>query len=117
MQVEASPRGDRPGRGDGGGGTGWWLRGQLAPRDPLWMRLVQQAERAYQTFVPEVVHPVEVAEPPWGQLGDAEPERASQTRRRFIETYCDTDVQILGSHFADPTAVHIVSTPQGRRVR
>lgn len=43
-----------------GGGAGWWGRVLLAPREPLWVRLVDQAERAYQTFVPEVVHPVEV---------------------------------------------------------
>lgn len=43
-----------------GGSAGWWLHGRLAPRKPLWERLVQQAERAHRTFVPEVVHPVEV---------------------------------------------------------
>jgi glyoxylase-like metal-dependent hydrolase (beta-lactamase superfamily II) len=64
-----------------------------------------------------LVSPFEVAEPDWGQLGDADPERARQTRRRFLDAYCDTDVRILGSHFADPTAVRIVDTPQGRRVR
>ncbi|HKI96931.1 MAG TPA: anti-sigma factor [bacterium] len=43
-----------------GGGGGWWLHGHLERGRPLWMRLVEQAERAHQTFVPEVVHPVEV---------------------------------------------------------
>jgi glyoxylase-like metal-dependent hydrolase (beta-lactamase superfamily II) len=64
-----------------------------------------------------LVHPVEVAEPQWGQVGDQDPARAAQTRLRFLDAYCDRDVRILGSHFAEPTAVRIVSTPQGRRVR
>lgn len=64
-----------------------------------------------------MVHPVEVAEPRWGQVSDTDPALAAQTRTGFIETYCDTDVLILGSHFADPTGVHIVSTPRGCRIR
>ncbi|HKJ00151.1 MAG TPA: MBL fold metallo-hydrolase [bacterium] len=64
-----------------------------------------------------MVSPVEVAEPQWGQVGDQDHAQAVRTRTRFLDTYCDTDVLILGSHFADPTAVHIVSTPRGRRVR
>jgi anti-sigma factor RsiW len=43
-----------------GGNLGWFLHGRLEQGKPLWMRLVEQAERAHQTFVPEVVHPVEV---------------------------------------------------------
>jgi anti-sigma factor RsiW len=39
---------------------GWSLHDRLQPSTPLWLRLVQQAERAHQTYVPEVVHPVEV---------------------------------------------------------
>ncbi len=78
---------------------------------------LQSAGRAAVITGDVLVHPVEVAEPQWGQLGDAEPALATQTRLRFIDAYCDADVQILGSHFADPTAVRIVSTPQGRRVR
>ena len=43
-----------------GGGSGWWLHERLGASKPLWMRLVEQAERAHLTFVPEGVHPVEV---------------------------------------------------------
>jgi len=64
-----------------------------------------------------MVSPVEVAEPQWGQVGDCDHALAVRTRTAFIEKYCDTDVRVLGSHFANPTAVRIVSTPQGRRVR
>jgi glyoxylase-like metal-dependent hydrolase (beta-lactamase superfamily II) len=64
-----------------------------------------------------IVHPVEVAEPGWGQVSDHDPAQAVATRRAFLDACTDRDVLVLGSHFADPTAVRIVSTPQGRRVR
>ena len=64
-----------------------------------------------------IVNPVEIAEPHWGQVSDWDRELAIRTRIAFIEKYTDTDVMILGSHFAGPTGVHIVSTPEGRRIR
>ena len=64
-----------------------------------------------------IVHPVEVAEPQWGQVSDFDHALAVDTRTRFLDAYTDRDVLVLGSHFADPTGVHIVDTPQGRRVR
>ena len=60
---------------------------------------------------------MEIAEPHWGQVSDWDRELAIRTRIAFIEKYTDTDVMILGSHFAGPTGVHIVSTPEGRRIR
>jgi anti-sigma factor RsiW len=36
---------------------------------PTWERLVRQAERAHQTFVPEVLHPVEVTSAQEQHLG------------------------------------------------
>lgn len=42
------------------GAGGWLLRGRLEPAPPFWQRMVQQAEVAHLTYVPEVVHPVEV---------------------------------------------------------
>ena len=35
-------------------------------------------------------------------------ERARETRRRCLESWCDRPVLILGTHFAAPTAGHIV---------
>jgi glyoxylase-like metal-dependent hydrolase (beta-lactamase superfamily II) len=64
-----------------------------------------------------IVHPVEVAEPQWGQVSDHDHALAVATRTRFLDAYTDRDVLILGSHFADPTGVRIVDTPRGRRVR
>ena len=41
----------------------------------------------------------------------------TRNRIEFIEKYTDTDVMILGSHFAGPTGVYIVNTPEGPRIR
>jgi glyoxylase-like metal-dependent hydrolase (beta-lactamase superfamily II) len=54
-----------------------------------------------------VHHPVQLAEPTWGSHPDAQPERAVQTRRDFVARYGDTDVLVIGTHFAGPTAGHI----------
>ena len=64
-----------------------------------------------------MIHPVQVAEPHWNQLADADKSQAVRTRSGFVERYCDTDVLILGSHFNDPTGVHIVSHGEGKRVK
>ena len=37
-----------------------------------------------------------------------DPEQARTTRRDFLSRYADRDVLILGTHFASPTAGHIV---------
>ena len=54
-----------------------------------------------------VHHPVQLAEPDWGSHPDAQPERASDTRRDFVARYGDTDVLVIGTHFSGPTAGHI----------
>jgi len=64
-----------------------------------------------------IVHPVEIAQPTWGQVADWDHALAVKTRSAFIDKYCDTDTLILGTHFADPTAVHIVGTPDGARIK
>lgn len=54
-----------------------------------------------------VHHPVQLAEPGWGSHPDAIPERAIQTRREFVDRYGDTDVLVIGTHFAGPSSGHI----------
>jgi len=53
-------------------------------------------------------HPIQVAHPEWKCEFDTDPSMASDTRRKFVERYCDQAVQVLGTHFAGPTAGHIV---------
>ena len=53
-------------------------------------------------------HPVQCAHPEWGSSADWESEMAEKTRREFCERYADRPVLVLGTHFATPTAGHIV---------
>jgi len=53
-------------------------------------------------------HPVQCAEPAWASNFDVDPEAAHRTRRAFLERYADGPVQVLGTHFATPTAGRIV---------
>jgi glyoxylase-like metal-dependent hydrolase (beta-lactamase superfamily II) len=53
-------------------------------------------------------HPVQIAQPEWGSHADFDPERATSTRKAFLERYGNTRVLVLGSHFSSPTAGRIV---------
>lgn len=53
-------------------------------------------------------HPVQVAEPDWAaEYLDVDPGMATETRRAFLQKYADSNVVIIGSHFAHPSAGHI----------
>jgi hypothetical protein len=53
--------------------------------------------------------PVQCLEPEWGMRADTDPVQASQTRRTFLDRYCETDVLVCGSHFPAPSMGHVVS--------
>jgi glyoxylase-like metal-dependent hydrolase (beta-lactamase superfamily II) len=54
-------------------------------------------------------HPIQVAEPGWNSHFDSDADQARTTRRAFCQRYADRPVTVLGTHFHDPTAGHIVS--------
>ena len=54
-------------------------------------------------------HPVQIAEPGWCCRFDTDKAQAERTRREFCARYADRDVWILGTHFAQPVALHIAS--------
>lgn len=58
-------------------------------------------------------HPVQIAEPDWSSKFCTDKGQSARTRHAFCARYSDRDVWILGTHFAPPTAVRIVSK-QGR---
>jgi glyoxylase-like metal-dependent hydrolase (beta-lactamase superfamily II) len=64
-----------------------------------------------------VHHPMQLAEPTWGSHPDVDPARAVQTRREFVARYGDRDVLVIGTHFAGPTAGHIVRDGDSCRLR
>jgi glyoxylase-like metal-dependent hydrolase (beta-lactamase superfamily II) len=62
-------------------------------------------------------HPWQIAEPHRTSRVCWNPSIAIQTRKEFVQRYADTPTLILGTHFAPPTAVHIVSQGESFRVR
>jgi glyoxylase-like metal-dependent hydrolase (beta-lactamase superfamily II) len=53
-------------------------------------------------------HPIQIAHPDWVCAFDTDAAMGSQTRRQFVERYCDRPVRVLGTHFGGPSAGHIV---------
>lgn len=63
-----------------------------------------------------VHHPVQLAEPGWGSHPDSIPEMATETRKDFVDRYGDSDVLVIGTHFAGPTAGRIVTVGDSCRL-
>jgi glyoxylase-like metal-dependent hydrolase (beta-lactamase superfamily II) len=53
-------------------------------------------------------HPVQCARPEWATTFDVDPDRARTVREEFLHRYSDTATLVLGTHFATPSAGHIV---------
>ena len=53
-------------------------------------------------------HPLQCAEPMLASRFDADPDLARATRRRFLERCAGDQSLVLGTHFATPTAGHVV---------
>ncbi len=62
-------------------------------------------------------HPCQLARPHWCNPFDFDREQALGTRRAFIERYSDEAVLIIGSHFATPSAGHIVRDGEAWRLQ
>jgi glyoxylase-like metal-dependent hydrolase (beta-lactamase superfamily II) len=52
-------------------------------------------------------HPCQMAHPDW-VLGDNDPKAAALTRSRLFAEWADQTILVIGTHFATPTAGHIV---------
>jgi glyoxylase-like metal-dependent hydrolase (beta-lactamase superfamily II) len=55
-----------------------------------------------------VHHPVQLAHPDWATAFDSDMQRSSQTRRDQFDHLAGQPVLVIGTHFAEPTAGHIV---------
>ena len=53
-------------------------------------------------------HPCQMAHPEWSASVDSDPEQARRTRHEMFSRYADTPTLIIGTHFATPTAGHLV---------
>jgi glyoxylase-like metal-dependent hydrolase (beta-lactamase superfamily II) len=52
-------------------------------------------------------HPCQLAHPDWS-LGDDDPKAAALTRSRLFAEWADQPILVIGTHFAAPTAGHVV---------
>jgi glyoxylase-like metal-dependent hydrolase (beta-lactamase superfamily II) len=53
-------------------------------------------------------HPCQIARPDWCAVVDSDRDQALETRRSFLARYADTPTLVIGTHFAGPTAGHLV---------
>jgi glyoxylase-like metal-dependent hydrolase (beta-lactamase superfamily II) len=58
-------------------------------------------------------HPVQFAEPDWGMDVDVDAKLAAATRRGMIAELADSETLVIGTHFAGPTAGHVVRGASG----
>ena len=61
-------------------------------------------------------HPCQIAHPDWSTLADTDPAAAADTRTEFLQRYGDRPVLVIGTHFAAPTAGHIVKDGDAYRL-
>ncbi len=76
---------------------------------------VQIASRGQRAFITGDMthHPVQWAEPDWTMNADSDSAAAAATRRRMAESFADTCVLVIGTHYAPPCAGHRVRGEQG----
>jgi glyoxylase-like metal-dependent hydrolase (beta-lactamase superfamily II) len=60
-------------------------------------------------------HPAQIARPEWRSSADWDGEMGEATRRSFLDRYADRPVLVIGTHFATPTAGHLVRDGQSFR--
>ena len=53
-------------------------------------------------------HPCQIVHPDWSTTADTDQSMAAATRTEFLQQYSDQPVLVIGTHFAAPTAGHIV---------
>ncbi len=53
-------------------------------------------------------HPCQMARPEWPSSADFDQDAARATRKEMLSRYADQPVLVIGTHFAAPTAGHIV---------
>ena len=53
-------------------------------------------------------HPSQMAHPEWKCKADTDSDAANVTRKDFLARYADGPTLVIGTHFAAPTAGHIL---------
>ena len=60
-------------------------------------------------------HPVQWAEPQWGIDADSDGAEATRTRLRLLAEHTGSDLLVIGTHYAPPTAGRLVRRAGGVR--
>ncbi|MEM7099356.1 MAG: MBL fold metallo-hydrolase [Pseudomonadota bacterium] len=71
------------------------------------IHIVSEGEEAIITG-DMIHHPCQIKYPNWSSTADHNQDNAAATRDIFVKQYSDQPVLIIGTHFAGPTAGHIV---------
>ncbi len=71
--------------------------------------LVQSKDEAALITGDTFHHPCQITHPDWENISDTLSDMAKQCRKDLISNYANTPMLIIGSHFSQPTAGHIVS--------
>ncbi len=61
-------------------------------------------------------HPIQTCEPDFESAFDSDADAARAMRREVLSRYADTDVLVVGTHFAGPGAGHIVTDGDAWRI-
>jgi glyoxylase-like metal-dependent hydrolase (beta-lactamase superfamily II) len=56
-----------------------------------------------------IINPIQLAYPDWNSFSDNDKGLAAATRKKFLDTHCDTDTLLLTAHFPLPSVGHLVS--------
>jgi glyoxylase-like metal-dependent hydrolase (beta-lactamase superfamily II) len=62
-------------------------------------------------------HPCQITYPDWSPEFDADMEQSRATRRALVAQAADNPILIIGTHFAAPTAGHVVRHGEQLRFR
>ena len=80
------------------------------------IRIASRGEEAVITG-DMIHHPCQIGRPHWSSLADWDQGMSAHTRHAFIGRYADRPVLVIGTHFATPTAGHIVRDGDAWRLR
>ncbi len=61
-------------------------------------------------MIGDMMHsPIQLAHPEWSPSFDHDPALSAETRQRFLDSHCETDILVLTAHFPSPSVGHVVS--------
>ena len=62
-------------------------------------------------------HPIQVAYPEWHSAFCMDLQQSTASRRKILDKLTDKDIWMLAAHFNTPTAAHVVSNGDRRKLK